>query len=160
MRRSVLALVLVAMLVGVAWAQETPRSLAASYSSLADTIIAIKQAEVDLVRAVLDHHLRAAEAAMQRGDSAAAAAEMALFANEGDNTIGGVRKRLVDAGHHHHHADDSQGEYETGYVVVTSAAKQEILAASAALRRANSDSERQQAWAGFETMATELLSTR
>ncbi len=159
MRRSVLALAFVAMLLGVAWAQETPRSLAASYGSLADTIIALKQAEADLVRAVLDHHLRAAEAAMQRGDHAVAAAEIALFANEGDNAIGGVRKRLVDAGHHHH-AADTQGEYEAGYLVVSIAAKQEILTASAALRRAGSDSERQQAWGRFETTATELLATK
>ena len=159
MKRSVLALVLVAMFVSVAWAQETPQSLATSYGSLADAMIAMKQAEANLVKAVLDHHLQAAEAAMQRGDHATAAAEMALFANEGDNAIGGVRKRLVDAGHHHH-AADAQGEYEAGYIVVSIAAKQDILAASAALRRATSDSERQQAWSQFETTATELLAAR
>lgn len=157
MKRTILALTLVIMFVSVAWAQQTPGSLAQSYSSLADAMIAMKQAEADLVRSVLDHHRRAADAAMQRGDAAAAAAEMALFANEGDNTIGGIRKRLVDAGHHHHAGGDAQAVYETGYVIVTIAAKQEILAASAALRQASSDSERRQAWDRFETAATELL---
>ena len=160
MKRCILALALVVMLVGIAWAQETPPSLVASYDSLADAIIALKQAEADLVRSLLDHHRQAAEEAMQGGDYTAAAAEMALFANEGDNAVGGIRKRLVDAGHHHHAAGEAQGIYETGYVVVTSAAKREILAASAALRQAGSDSERQQAWSRFETTATELLGTR
>jgi hypothetical protein len=160
MKRSVLALALVALFAGVAWAQQTPQSLAASYSSLADAILSMKQAEVDLVRSVLDHHLRAAEAAMERGDYATTAAEMALFANEGDNTIGGIRKRLVDGGHHHHAAGEAQGIYETGYVVVTIAAKQEMLAASTALRQAGSDGDRQQAWQRFEATATELLASR
>lgn len=161
MRRIILAVVLVMMPAGAAWAQRTPQPMVANYSSLADAIIALKQAEVDLVWSILDYHYRAAQTAMDSGDSAAAAAEMALFGNEGDNAVGGVRKRLVDSGHHHHHATPSADEeYETGYVVVTIAAKQEILAASTAMRQASSASARQEAWSQFETTVRGLMDAR
>ncbi len=41
---------------------------------------------------------------------------MALFANEGDNAIAGIRKRLVEGGHHHNAAGEEQGIFEEGYV--------------------------------------------
>ena len=157
MKRFVVAVALVAVLAGMAWAQQTPSTLATSYSSLADAILALKQAEADLVRSILDHHMRAAEAAMMRGDFAAASAEIALFGSEGDNAIGGVRKRLVDSGHHHHAGGQSDDLYEPGYVIVTIEAKQEILAASAAMRRATDVGEREDAWYQFRQAAEGLL---
>jgi len=161
MRRIALAVILVMLPAGAAWAQRTPQPMVANYDSLADAIIALKQAEVDLVWSILDYHYRAAQAAMESGDTATAAAEMALFGNEGDNAVGGVRKRLVDSGHHHHHATPTaDAEYETGYVVVTIAAKQEVLAASAAMRQASTTGAREDAWHQFETTVRGLMDAR
>ena len=60
-------------------------------------------------------------------DDALAAAELALFANEGDNAIGGVRKKLLEGGHHFNAAGEEAGVYEDGYVIVTREAKAAIL---------------------------------
>ena len=138
-------------------AQSTPPNFVAAYESLATVILGARQAEADLVRALLDGHYRAAQAALAAGDAEAAAAEMALFANEGDNAVGGVRKRLIEGGHHHNAAGEQQGIYEPGYVIVTRTAKQAALAASASLRRANSDAERKAAWDAFAAAAEPLL---
>jgi len=137
--------------------QGTPAPMAACYDSLADSILAIKQTEANFVRSLLDGHFHAAKAYMDRGDTARAAAEMALFANEGDNAIGGVRKRLLEGGHHHHADGEAKGIYEPGFVVVTRKAKQEALAASAALQQAKTDDERKQVWETFASIAHDLL---
>ena len=106
--------------------------------------------------ALLDGHRHAAEAMMEAKNFEGAAAQMALYANEGDNAIGGVRKRLLEGGHHHNAAGEEKGTFEPGYVVVTRAAKQTMLDASAKLRRATTDSERTAAWNAFLKAADSL----
>ncbi len=129
----------------------------ATYDSLADTILAVKRTEANFVRSLLDGHRHGAMAYMRAKDYERAAAEMALFGNEGDNAIGGVRKRLLEGGHHHNAEGEAKGIYEPGYVVVTKKAKMQALAASAALRRARTDAERKEAWQQFLTVANSLL---
>lgn len=138
--------------------QETPPAMVSCYESLADTILAVKQTEEHFVRSLLDGHYHAAKAYVQRGESARAAAEMALFANEGDNAIGGVRKRLLEGGHHHNAAGEAKGIYEPGFVVVTRQAKQEALAAATAMRSAADDEQRKAAWEDFAAVAHGLAS--
>ena len=157
------ALVSVASLAAIAVpaaAQSTPPSMAQAYEALADVILGARAAEANLVRALLDGHRRAAEAAFQSGDFAGAAAEMALFANEGDNAVGGVRKRLIEGGHHHNADGEQKGIYDPGFVIVTKVAKQAALASSANLRKATTDAERQAAWAEFAKVADELLAPK
>ena len=139
-----------------AWSQETPKSTVDTYDALADTILAVKRTEENFVRSLLDGHRHGAEAYMRAGDTKRAAAEIALFANEGDNAIGGVRKRLLEGGHHHNAAGEAKGIYDPGFVVVTRKAKQQALAASAALRAAKTDEERKQAWQQFVSVADSL----
>jgi hypothetical protein len=154
----ILVLISTALLAGPALAQETRPAMVKTYNALADIILAVDALEANFVRAVLDGHRHAAAAMFERGDFAGAAAQMALFASEGDNAMGGVRKRLLQGGHHHHHADASmEGEYEPGYVIVTREAKKKILGASAALRRAKTDAERKQAWNTFDDVADGLM---
>ncbi len=94
---------------------------------------------------------------MEKGDPTRAAAEVALFANEGDNAVGGIRKRLLEGGHHHHAADEAKGIYEEGYVHVTRAAKKECLAASMDLQKATDDAGRAAAWKRFQVAAATVL---
>lgn len=138
-------------------AQQTPKSTAATYSALADSILAIKRTESEFVRSMLGNHFRNARAAVQRGDSESASAEIALFANEGDNAIGGVRKRLLDGGHHHHADDEAKGIYEPGFVIVTRKVKEEALGISAAMRQAKGEPERKAAWERFAALAGPLV---
>jgi hypothetical protein len=138
-------------------AQETPETLVATYDKLADAILGVEGAEEALVRSVLTYHDHAAGAAMAAEESEDAAAHMALFANEGDNAVAGIRKRLLEGGHHHHAEEAGEGEYEPGFVVVTREAKDQILAAATALRRAGDDAARQAAWGEYEAVATKLL---
>lgn len=152
----VLAILVSALALPVA-AQQTPPSFVAAYDSLADTILAVRSAEQNLVKALLDGHFHGAKARMAQEDWQGAAAEIALFANEGDNAVGGVRKRLLEGGHHFNAAGEEQGIYEPGYVVVTREAKKKILEASAALRTASTDEARQKAWDDFAKVAKDLL---
>ena len=138
-------------------AQETPPELVAAYASLADTILAAKRTEALLVRSLLAGHRHGAEAYFRAGQFEMAAVEIALFANEGDNAVAGVRKRLIDGGHHHNAEGEKEGIFEAGYVVVTKAAKAKALAASAALRRAKSPEQRSKAFDEFEAVAKSLL---
>ncbi len=138
-------------------AQETPATLVAAYDALADTILSVRASEAGFVRALLDGHRHAAEVLMKKGDWEGAAAQMALFANEGDNAVGGVRKRLIEGGHHHNAAGEAQGIYEPGFVIVTREAKEAILKTSADLRTATSDDARQAAWDKFAEVAGGLL---
>jgi hypothetical protein len=140
--------------------QDTPRSMADTYGAIADTILAVKRTEANFVRALLDGHHHAAQSFTKAGDSEKASAEMSLFANEGDNAIGGVRKRLVEGGHHHHADDGAGGAYETGYVVVTKKAKEQLLAAAAAMRGAKTEADRNAAWKQFEDVAAPLLKAK
>lgn len=138
-------------------AQETPASLSAGYDALADSILALRKAESSFVHAVLDYHYKAAKMAMKAGNHEKAAAEMALFGNEGDNSIGGIRKRLVEGGHHHNADDGEDGVYETGYVIVTREWKKALLAESAALRQATDDEARKVVWKRFHALAEKVL---
>lgn len=142
--------------VAVAQAPSTPKDMVATYGNLADAILALRQAEKNFVRSVLDGHRHAAVAMMEAKNFEGAAAQIALFANEGDNAFGGVRKRLVEGGHHHNAAGEQKGLYESGFVVVTRAAKQTILEAAAQLQRAKNDSERNAAWNAFLKAADSL----
>ncbi len=154
-------LVLVALSLAVAAipapAQETPKALVATYDHLAGAILGVEGAETALVQSILTVHRDAAAAAMKAGDYEKAAANMALFANEGDNAVAGIRKRLLEGGHHHHAEEETTGKFEPGYVVVTREAKEKILAAAAALRKAGDDAGRQEAWKNFEAVAGPLL---
>lgn len=151
---AVLAVVLVAL---PTMAQKTPEKVVAAYDSLANIILDMREAEYDFVVAVLDGHKHGAKMLFKKGDYEGAAAEMALFANEGDNAVGGVRKRLLEGGHHFNAEGEEQGIYEPGYVVVTREAKQKLLAASSALRQAKDDVARQAAWDDFAKVAKPLL---
>jgi len=155
--KSLIVVLAIALNVPIAMAQETPKAMVHTYDAMADTILSLKRAEASFVRALLDEYRRGAEAAMKRGDSEAAAAEIALFANEGDNAIGGIRKRLLEGGHHHHAKAETEGIYEPGYVIVTRQAKRELLDASVALRKAQNEEARQEAWKQFTALATDLL---
>jgi hypothetical protein len=138
-------------------APETPASIVAAYDALADTILSVRHAELGFVAAMLDGHLHAAKVLMKQGSAEGAAAQMALFANEGDNNIGGVRKRLLEGGHHFNAAGEEQGIFEDGYVIVTRKAKQALLEASKELRLADSDEARKAAWKKFAMTAKPLL---
>ncbi len=153
--RIVVACAIVLLALPVA-AQETPKSLVAAYDSLADTILAVRAAEAGFVKALLDGHRHAAEVLAKRGDWERAAAEVALFANEGDNAIGGVRKRLLEGGHHFNAAGEEQGVFEEGYVIVTKKAKKKLLMVSADMRQAD-EAGKKEAWKTFEMIAAKLL---
>lgn len=155
--RWIVVSVMVVVLASPAFTQETPPSMVASYDSIADIILASRDLEANFVRSLLSGHFHAARAQMEEGDYAAAAAQMALFATEGDNAIGGVRKRLLEGGHHYNAEGEEKGTFEPGYVIVTRDAKVAALAASAALRQAGTDEERQEAWDDFAAVAEELL---
>lgn len=137
--------------------QETPPSLVASYSDLANIILAARSMEENVVRTILADHYHGAEAYFKQGNFDASAAQMALFANEGDNAVGGVRKRLLEGGHHHNAEGERQGTFEPGFVIVDRKAKKALLDASAALRQATTDAARQQAWKDFAAVAEPLL---
>ena len=156
--RFTLALLAV-LLVGITplAAQETPSTMAKAYDSLAKSILDLRQAEEDFVRAILHGHYHGAKMLMERGAHQKAAAEMALFANEGDNAVGGVRKRLIEGGHHHNAAGEEAGIYEPGYVIVTKAWKQAMLESSRAMQQAQDEMARKAAWKSFAAIAADLV---
>jgi hypothetical protein len=158
MKKNLLAVIggLVLLAVPLA-AQETPKSIVVAYDALADTILSVRDAELGFVAAMLDGHLHAAKSLAKAGDWQGAAAQMALFANEGDNEIGGVRKRLLEGGHHFNAAGEEAGIYEDGYVVVTREAKAALLETSKALRLAETDEARKEVWMKFAMTAKPLL---
>lgn len=155
----ILAIAAAAAVLGVA-PQQTPKSFVSSYGSLADAILAIERAEDDCIRSILSHHYEEAKNYVKAGDAEHAAAEVALFANEGDNAIGGIRKRLLEGGHFRNAGGHAEGFFDPGYVLVTRKIKEESLAISAALRQAKSDGDRQQAWQRFETLAMPLMQAK
>lgn len=158
MRQTLSTLILLAALLPLpALGQETPTSIVTAYESLADTILAVRRAESGFVKAMLDGHHHAAQQLAEKGDWAGAAAQMALFANEGDNAIAGVRKRLLEGGHHFNAAGEEAGLFEEGYVIVTREAKAKILAVVSDLRRAGDDEARKAAWTTFDEVAKKLL---
>lgn len=136
---------------------ETKKSFVETYSAIADTILGSKHAESGIVKSILETHSSRARAAFERGRWEDCAAEMALFANEGDNQIGGIRKRLLEGGHHHNAEGEAKGIYEEGYVIVTKAAKKSCLDAVAALQTAKDDAGRKAAWDAFEAASAPLV---
>jgi len=122
----------------------TPAEMVASYHSLAEAILAVKKTEEHLVRSILGAayahaqvELGLARAAIKANDMKGAqealenlAADVAQLANEGDNSVGAVRKRLLEGGHHHNADGEQKGVYDPGFVVVTKVAKQAFLDAS------------------------------
>ncbi|TNF70944.1 MAG: hypothetical protein EP299_13005 [Acidobacteria bacterium] len=150
----VMAIALVAL---PTMAQKTPEKVVAAYDALANIILDMREAEHDFVVAVLDGHMHGAKMLFKKGDYEGAAAEMALVANEGDNAVGGVRKRLLEGGHHFNAEGEEQGIFEPGYVVVNREAKKKMLAASSALRQAKDDVARKAAWDDFAGVAKPLL---
>jgi len=157
MKRTLLITLCLTLLALPVAAQQSPPNLVAAYDALAGSILGLREAEGHFVTAVLYDHYRAAERAFKSDDFEKAAAEMAVFANEGDNAVAGIRKRLVEGGHHHNADDGEDGEYETGFVVVTRKAKKKILAASAELRQAQDKDARMAAWYKFQPIAENLL---
>jgi hypothetical protein len=155
------SLVLVGALViagaGFAIGAETQKSLVSTYGTLADTILGAKKTEHNLVASILDSHRMGARHAFKNGKFEEAAAEMALFANEGDNAVGGIRKRLLEGGHHHNAEGEEKGIYEPGYVIVTKDAKVKVLAASTAMASAADEAARKAAWDDFAKVATSLI---
>lgn len=152
-----LALMVVVLVALPTMAQKTPEKVVAAYDALANIILDMREAEYDFVVAVLDGHKHGAKMLFKKGDYEGAAAEMALFANEGDNAIGGVRKRLLEGGHHFNAEGEEQGIFEPGYVVVNREAKQKLLASSSALRQAKDEMARKAAWDDFAKVAKPLL---
>jgi len=126
----------------------TPEPMVAAYSSLADTMLAAKKTEWNLVHTILATTYSHAEATAKaakakiaagqdvRGDIEVLAALVAQLGNEGDASVAAVRKRLLEGGHHHHHAAaDKPGEYDEGFVIVTRAAKKTFLDAAGKIAR-------------------------
>lgn len=125
----------------------TPAEMVATYNTLADAILAVKNTEANLVRSILvatyAHariQLDRARQAIKAGDTRAGqsalenlAAAVGQIGTEGDSAVGGIRKRLLEGGHHHNAAGEAKGIYDEGYVVVTRAAKQAFLDSSKAL---------------------------
>lgn len=136
---------------------ETRKSFVDTYSAIADTILGSKKAESGIVKAILQTHFGSATRWYVDGKYDLAAAEMGLFANEGDNQVGGIRKRLLEGGHHHNAEGEAKGIYDEGFVIVTKAAKKACLDAASALQTAGDDAARKAAWASFEAAATPLI---
>ena len=148
----------------------TPPDLVASYDSLANAILAVKDTEAHLVRAILatgyGHAQAAAErarAALDSGDATKARTELEALATlvgqlgtEGDNAVAGVRKRLLEGGHHHNAEGEAQGLYDEGFVVVTRTAKKTLLDASKAIAAAKDRKALDSAWAPVESTMSEL----
>jgi hypothetical protein len=119
----------------------TPPEMVATYNTLADSILALKRTEENLVRSILaasnahgQVQLARAKRALASNDAAGAraavealAAAVAQIGTEGDNSVGAVRKRLLEGGHHHNAAGEAQGLFDEGFVIVTRAAKQKLL---------------------------------
>lgn len=136
---------------------ETRKPLVHAYSTLADTILGAKKTEANLVRSILDSHASGARQAFRNDRFEECAADMALFANEGDNHVGGIRKRLLEGGHHHNAEGEKQGIYDEGFVIVTKKNKAEILAASQAMLAAKDAPARKAALDAFEAVAGAIL---
>ena len=129
---------------GMGTTPSTPAEMVATYSSLADGILALKRTEEDLCRSILaatnahaQVELGRAQKAIAAGDAKAAqaaleglAADVGQMATEGDNAVAAVRKKLLDGGHHHNAAGEAQGIFDEGFVIVTRAAKAKLLESS------------------------------
>ena len=148
---------LVALLAVPVVAQQTPTSMAETYEAMADAILGMRQVESSFVQSMLDHHFMAAEMLNASGDFEDAAAHMALVANEGDNAIAGVRKRLLEGGHHFNAEGEEQGIFEPGFVIIDRKAKEALLMATTEYRKATTDEAREAAWMSFAKVAKKAI---
>jgi hypothetical protein len=128
-------------------APETPAEMVATYKTLADVILGAKETEANLVRSILaatnahaEVELMRAKKAIEAKDTKGAqgaienlATDVGQLATEGDNSVGAIRKRLLEGGHHHNAAGEAQGIYDEGYVIVTRDAKKAFLESSKAI---------------------------
>ena len=149
----VVAFVLVAAASYALAAVATEKSLVDTYDKIADGILAANHAETAIVKAILAGHRGHGEAAAAAGKWDDVAAHVALWANEGDNAVGGIRKRLLEGGHHHNAEGESKGVFEPGYVVVTVEAKKKALDVVARMQAAKDDAARKALWAEFAKLA-------
>jgi hypothetical protein len=122
----------------------TPPEMVATYNTLADGLLALKRTEENLVKSILaaskahgEVQLMRAKRAITANDASGAkaavealASDVAQLGTEGDNSVGAVRKRLIEGGQHHNAAGEAQGIYDEGFVIVTKAAKQKFLDSS------------------------------
>jgi hypothetical protein len=160
MKRILWVAALATLMVVPVFAQQTPKPTVAAYDALADVILGVRQAESDFVKAMLHNHYLAAKRDFEAGDFERSAAQMALFGNEGDNAVAGIRKRLVEGGHHHNAAGEDAGIYDEGFVIVTKKDKNKALAASKALREAKDEAARAAAWKDFDAVAKPLTHSK
>ena len=128
-------------------AASTPAELVRAYDALADTILAVKRTESNMVRSILATTFGHAEAAfhmakgkLQAGQEGRKEIErladlVAQIGNEGDARVAGIRKRLVDGGHHHNAVGEQQGVYDPGFVIVPREAKKSLLEAAGNIAR-------------------------
>lgn len=117
----------------------TPAPLVDAYDSLADTILAAKKTEWNLVHSILGGTYSHAEGTFKKAmvkleagkdakpELEALAELVAQLGNEGDASIAAVRKRLLEGGHHHNAQGEEQGLYDEGFVIVTRASKKILL---------------------------------
>lgn len=136
-----------------AFGATTDKPLVTTYDRIADGILAANHAETAIVRAILASHRNAGEAGAAAGKWDVAAENAALWANEGDNAVGGIRKRLLEGGHHHNAEGEAKGVFEAGYVVVTAEAKKKALTLVQTIQTAKDDGARKAAWSEFAKMA-------
>jgi hypothetical protein len=122
----------------------TPPEMVATYNTLADGLLALKRTEENLVKSILaaakahgEVQLMRAKRAIGASDAAASktavealASDVAQLGTEGDNSVGAVRKKLIEGGQHHNAAGEAQGIFDEGFVIVTKAAKQKLLESS------------------------------
>ncbi|HEU5181846.1 MAG TPA: hypothetical protein VFW45_13745 [Candidatus Polarisedimenticolia bacterium] len=123
----------------------TPAPLVDTYKSLSDAILAVKSSEANLVRSILGSTYGHAEAALAearanmkakkpaKAEIEKLASLVSQLGNEGDGSVAGVRKRLLEGGHHHNAQGEQKGIYDEGFVIVTRAAKKVFLDAAGAI---------------------------
>ena len=136
-----------------AFGATTDKSLVTTYDRIADGILAANHAETAVVKAILSNHRGSGAAAAAAGKWDEVAANVSLWANEGDNAVGGIRKRLLEGGHHHNAEGESKGVFEPGYVVVTSEAKKKALDLVSRIQGAKDDAARKGLWDEFTKLA-------
>jgi hypothetical protein len=154
MKRTAL-LIAVAVVAAASYAlgASTEKPLVATYDKIADGILAANHAETAIVRAILQSHRSAGAAAAAAGQWDEAASNVALWANEGDNAVGGIRKRLLEGGHHHNAEGEAKGLFEPGFVIVTTAAKKQALDLVAKIQAAKDDAAKKAVWGEFAKLA-------
>jgi hypothetical protein len=145
-------------------AQETgtPPQLVATYDSLADTILAAKKTEWNLVHSILAMTYKHAEGTLAAAKAKLGAKQNAKpeleklaalvneIASEGDARVAAVRKRLLEGGHHHNAAGEQQGIYDEGFVIITKAAKKTMVDAAGKIARATDTATLNAAWKSVE----------